>query len=332
MKTPCSMPVSPLLTGSAEASSTWKGLWLLFLWIVFSSLSLQAQPVFPGLLDHPKLSLRQQGDVLAGELGCIQCHAIEESSRFQARPAPDLREAGRRIQPDYLKRFLMAPHATQAQSRMPAMLTGLDPAMREATAEALTHFLHDLASSEVSADGESAAKNSSSLVLKGREAYQHLGCVACHGTHPMEESHQSFQAHDLHHLPSKYDLRSLSAFIRDPLSSRPGGRMPDLHLTQEEADAIAVWLLEGEPAASDTHQTASNLETNPTLVARGRTAFAAMNCQACHALDGMASPTRAAPFHALNPSQGCLGDAPHTGPRYTLSADQRIALKASIQA
>ena len=108
--------------------------------------------------------------------------------------------------------------------------------------------------------------------------------------------------------------------------------MPDLHLTREEANAIAAWLLEGEPAASDTHQTASNLETNPTLVARGRAAFAAMNCQACHTLDGMASPTRAAPFHALNPSQGCLGDTPHRGPRYTLSADHRIALKASIQA
>ena len=332
MKTLCSMHASPLLTRSAEASSAGKGLWLLSLWIVFSSLSLQAQAVFPGLLDHPKLSLRQQGDVLAGELGCIQCHAIEDSSRFRARPAPDLRQAGRRIQPDYLKRFLMAPHATQAQSRMPAMLTGLDPAMREATAEALTHFLLDLTSSEVSADGESEVKNPSSLVLKGKEAYQHLGCVACHGTHPMEESHQSSQAHDLHHLPSKYDLRSLSAFIRDPLSSRPGGRMPDLHLTREEANAIAAWLLEGEPAASDTHQTASNLETNPTLVARGRAAFAAMTCQACHTLDGMASPTRAAPFHALNPSQGCLGDAPHRGPRYTLSADHRIALKASIQA
>ena len=37
-----------------------------------------------------------------------------------------------------------------------------------------------------------------------------------------------FQAHDLDHLPSKYDLRS-ERFIRDPLSSRPGGRMPDLH-------------------------------------------------------------------------------------------------------
>ena len=165
---------------------------------------------------------------------------------------------------------------------MPAILTGLDPTMREATAEALTHFLLDLASSEVSADGESEVKNPSSLVLKGKEAYQHEGCVAWHETHPMKESHQSSQGHDLRHLLSKYDHRSLSAFIRDPLSSRPGGRMPDLHLTREEAEAIAAWLLEAEPAAPDTHQTASNLETNPTLVTRGRTAFAAMNCQACH--------------------------------------------------
>ncbi|NBQ25964.1 MAG: hypothetical protein EBU26_17195 [Verrucomicrobia bacterium] len=235
MKTPRSMHATPLLTGSVEPSSTWKGLWLLSAWIVFSSLSLQAQPVFPGLLDHPKLSLRQQGDVLAGELGCIQCHAIEDSSRFQARPAPDLRQSGHRIQPDYLKRFLLAPHATQAQSRMPAMLTGLDPTTRKATAEALAHFLIDLASSEVSVDGESAVKNPSSLVLKGKEAYQHLGCVACHGTHPMEASHQPSQHHDLRHVPSKYDHRSLSAFIRDPLSSRPGGRMPDLHLMTHDA-------------------------------------------------------------------------------------------------
>ena len=60
MKTLYSMHASPLLSRSAEASSAGKGLWLLSLWIVFSSLSLQAQAVFPGLLDHPKLSLRQQ--------------------------------------------------------------------------------------------------------------------------------------------------------------------------------------------------------------------------------------------------------------------------------
>lgn len=57
MKELCFMHASPLLNGSTEASSIWKGLWLLSLWIVFSSLSLQAQPVLPGLLDHPKLSL-----------------------------------------------------------------------------------------------------------------------------------------------------------------------------------------------------------------------------------------------------------------------------------
>ena len=55
-------------------------------------------------------------------------------------------------------------------------------------------------------------------------------------------------------IAKKYTVSELADFLRDPLKSRPGGRMPSLKLNPLEGPAIAMYLLRsqapnGEPAS-----------------------------------------------------------------------------------
>ena len=90
--------------------------------------------------NHP-LTQAQAGDVLIGELRCAACHGGIDQTRTHAKAAPDLLNAGARISPDYLKRFLASPSVFQPGTTMPDMMASLAEPERNKIAEALTHFL-----------------------------------------------------------------------------------------------------------------------------------------------------------------------------------------------
>ena len=65
-----------------------------------------AGQVVPGLSGKHPLTQAQVGELLIAELRCAACHGGIEPKSLVAKSAPDLSEAGARISPDYLKRFL----------------------------------------------------------------------------------------------------------------------------------------------------------------------------------------------------------------------------------
>lgn len=220
-----------------------------------------------------------QGELLLGELGCTACHpapaAVEE--RLLRRRGPDLSQVGARVRPDWLRGHVLRPGALDPDTKMPALLGALPTEERERIADALQHFL--------AAQGGPLAAQPVDLAPEvfeqGRQLYHSIGCVACHVPDDvpvdLEVPWWEFESYEdplppeafapdeddgetnasmpgvlpapavpLEGLADKYTLDTLAEFLRDPLRVRPGGRMPSLHLSPDEARAMAAWLLRGQ--------------------------------------------------------------------------------------
>ena len=83
-------------------------------------------------------------------------------------------------------------------------------------------------------------------VAAGRDLYQQVGCVACHGSRDANGNPDKVTATSvpLGDLKAKYSIAGLAAFLENPLHIRPSGRMPKL-LAGKEAHDVANYLLQG---------------------------------------------------------------------------------------
>lgn len=215
---------------------------------------------------------------LAGEFGCTACHAADAATldRLATAAAPRLDRAAARLNPSYLRRFLADPFGTEPHNRMPDLLAKLDGSDREHALERLVHFLATLGDPPE----PGAAGVLVSSLERGRRLFHERGCVACHlpqetpwqldeplaqrladGLGLLAEDEEDDEgppylppgtlAHpalalDPGWLGAKTRLPALAAFLEDPLAVRPAGRMPDLHLDEQEARDLAAYLLRGQ--------------------------------------------------------------------------------------
>ena len=144
---------------------------------------------------------------------------------------------GGRVKVGALKKFLTDPAAAKPGTTMPNVFAG-DPD-KAAKVEALTHVL---ASTGTLRQERPDLKG----ILVGRDLYQKVGCVACHG--PRDLAGLALKAPPsavpLGNVKGKYSIPSLAAFLEHPHTVRPGGRMPQL-VTAKEAKEIANYLLQG---------------------------------------------------------------------------------------
>jgi mono/diheme cytochrome c family protein len=178
------------------------------------------------------------GRVLLGELNCTACHAAtgKQASWLSPKMAPRLTGIGARASGEWLQRYLAAPHVTMPGTSMPDVLQLRTPADRAAGAEALTHYLLSMAPvtfSRVMPDRAAAAR--------GESLYHRVGCVACHA--PRNTTTDTMPVSPLPRIVEKWSLDGLRQFLRDPLASRPSGRMPAMPLSDIEAADVAHYLL-----------------------------------------------------------------------------------------
>ncbi len=284
-------------------------------------------PVIPGLHhDHP-LSTDQVGDVLIAELNCLACHADPEK-RLSAKQAPDLADAGTRLDPVFMQRFIADPAAADPGTTMPHMLGGRSTAERESIAADITAFLVDLGQGTFQrGDRGDRGDLGAEDISDGQDLFHAIGCVACHA--PRDSDGREVDADGavtLAHVPFKYGLSSLTAFLFQPLDVRASGRMPDMTLTRAEAAAIAAWLLSTESAPPTTAASEAG------SVARGRQHFIDLNCSACHTLDELPAAREARPLDGLDPQRGCLADSSASTPDFRLNDEQTRAIRAALAA
>jgi mono/diheme cytochrome c family protein len=217
---------------------------------------------------------------------------------------------------------------------MPGLLHGQDD--QSAQIDDLVHYLASLGG-PISAQ---ASLPDPARVATGEALYHEVGCFACHGVRGREEAEagepERFEA--LGPVASKYTLDGLAAFLRDPVSVHPSGRMPSMLLEAGEAAAIAAFLVATDDAGADA--AAEAWAGDPARVERGRERFATLGCISCHELETdrapePASPARPAPGLeqlATSTDRGCLAETPTPGvPHYRLDRADRAALASFLQ-
>ena len=313
----CGVLISSLLLGTASAEL--------------------GDPALPG--NHP-LTLAQVGDVLISELRCAACHRGVQRHSLPEKTAPDLIEAGARISPEYLRRYLASPSATHPGTSMPDVLVLQPEAERDQIAEALTHFL--IAQSKAVFQTEASEQIDRQ---QGKALFHSVGCVACHGQkEALADTPQKPKRNDedddddpapkkktvkpaaipLGHVAAKYSAKSLSEFLFQPLRARSSGRMPDMKLTPAESLAIAGYLIGEQP------QQAKALVPQEPLVAKGKKYFQELNCAACHSLPGIVAAPLLGSLRNADLSRGCLSKTSIRSPRFHLGDAQVQAIKLSL--
>ncbi|MFM8334599.1 MAG: DUF6797 domain-containing protein [Opitutaceae bacterium] len=272
-----------------------------------------ASPVIGGLARPQQLSPGLSGAVLISELGCAACHSTTRAE-LAAKPGPDLSAVGARAHGAHLRAFIANPSSTKPGTTMPDVLGHLPAAEREATADALAHYLATLGGPAPTFTSPAPA-----AVERGRKLYHAVGCVACHSPEaPLADSVP------LGPVSEKYSVASLAKFLEDPLAVRPGGRMPDAKLDHFEAVAIASYLLRDQAAPP------SGFHADPARAARGKELFTQHRCDACHSVGGPSPLPTLAALEQVRPENGCLSARPGAWPQYPLSEAQRTALRAAM--
>ena len=133
---------------------------------------------------HTDIDPVTAGRLLITELSCTACHKADDATLSPKR-GPVLDGAGSRLQPDWIRSFLLSPTTTKHGTTMPDILAAVPEKNRTPTADAITAFLGSLKIPfpEIKATGLNPVPMefwNRGNVENGRRLYHQIGCVACH--------------------------------------------------------------------------------------------------------------------------------------------------------
>lgn len=331
-----------VLTRAVRQRNGWMWGVLLSLALCGETAALAGDATLPG---HHPLDQTEAGEVLLSDLRCAACHRDLPRSSVPEKTAPDLRDVGARVSPEYLRAFLANPESVHLGATMPDLLADRTEPERARIADALTHFLVARSSTAFSSERNPRADRQ-----LGKQLYHSVGCVACHGAkktppelvkrNDVEEEEEDEAAAarrrvkpihiSLTHVASKYSEGALGDFLFQPLRVRGSGRMPDMKLTPDESLAIASYLL------GETPRPAQRLASDESLAAQGRKHFQELNCAACHELPDLVAAPKLGPLDPQKLDRGCLASnrdrAPRErSPRFQLTDAQVQAIQAALR-
>lgn len=266
------------------------------------------------------------GRLLYNELGCVNCHGGDTG--LPARRGPDLTGVTTRAGAQWLRAFIADPAGHRSGTAMP----NLPAATAAADAAAVVHFLGTLAPKNPTPPTRIAHLNAE----LGRSLYHTRGCVACHAPQadytPPEGRPAAgdfgYGAAAFPALAEKYDVSTLAAFVRNPLATRPDGRMPRIEMEEQDARDIAAYLLGITGSDGEAVPRLPAFAPDAALAKRGREVVTAARCAACHTLPSVPATQ---PIVLGRTTGGCVDETPAPGlPRYPLSPAQRSALRAYL--
>ncbi len=284
--------------------------------------SLARDLAIPALLEGTKL---REGRALLADLRCLHCHAptapIEGPGRMPelATDAPSLADVGARLKADWVARWVADPKAFRANATMPRVLHGPDAADQ---GRDIAAYLATLGQPE-----GSAAPGPGSVEAGGR-LFANLGCVGCHTLPDRDDTADDARRVPLRFVGAKWRPQALVAFLERPDRHYAWIKMPNFHLTADEAAKLAAYV--ASPPAQDMGDPPPG-KADPE---RGKSLLASSGCVNCHTLPSISTTAKGPAFASIPPeglSRGCLApaDAPdRKAPDFHLGEGQVRALQA----
>jgi cytochrome c2 len=239
---------------------------------------------------------------------CVHCHQDIERRTFPAddatltawsrsivhlREVPSLKTVGTRFRRDWLASFLREPHDLRPtlEESMPRL------AMSEKDAA-------DLATHLVPAESHSEAFLSADAEL-GQRVLSEKGCGTCHRftgapalaasalPRPIDDDQLRrgiLLAPDLSHTRARFQSGALVSFLRDPESLAPGTAMPDPGLSEDEARAVARYVMTVPLAKTEPREVPAALPVleRPVRYDEVSARVFKKTCWHCHAEPGYA--------------------------------------------
>jgi mono/diheme cytochrome c family protein len=271
-----------------------------------------------------RLSPELEGLLLIQELNCVACHESQlAETGVAANVAPNLNWSREQLNPRYLAEFIADPHGIKPGTNMPDVLQYLGKETAVDSANAIVHFLQ----ADINNSFRSQVIDADS-VSRGNDLFHSVGCVACHS--PRDAAASEMRLEDsipLGALSRKYSVNALVEFLKNPCAIRPSGRMPDLKLSDREANDVAGYLLQ------DVIEENDRWTTDATLASQGKMLFAVLGCASCHTqvVKSNRQIPRPPALEKSKPDQGCLSGKTGNWPNFHLNQRQieliRIALK-----
>ncbi len=271
--------------------------------------------------------LAERGREAVGRLGCARCHETAFPGIADAPPGPSLADLGGRVTKPWLVEWLGDPAKVRAGARMPALFSADRRGLAERTlvAEYLLGLTGKSKPPEVKPGDHRA----------GQQAYLGLGCIACHGDAEKPAGKGDAELYPLVNLRDRLPHGHLAAFLQEPASRYPDGRMPKLPVSADTARNIATYLLMlPRPAAPKAAGAVTAEEVSQVMRRLGvkdrHTAGAALvrekGCARCHTGIGETS----SPPVPIRGAAGCLLGKP-AAPRFALDAETRQAIAAYVK-
>ena len=256
--------------------------------------------------------LREGRSILA-DLRCLKCHAPDSpvggpgSMPELATDAPNLADAGARLRDDWMARWIENPRALRPTATMPRMLHDRP----KEQARDIAAYLATLGEASPPGDGQPSDREMKEAADGGR-LFANLGCVGCHTLPDRKDGSADPGRIPLRFVGAKWKPRALVAFLERPDRHYAWIKMPNFHLSTEEATRLAAYVRSRSLDSPEGNKPGGGGPAGDP--SRGKALFASTGCASCHALpdvDGI----KATPFAAIKPdawSTGCL--APAGGP------------------
>ena len=243
------------------------------------------------LEDAPLLA---EGQRIFEQMGCTGCH-LAQGYEDIPKIGPSLRRIRAKVDPGWMVRWIQNPHSVRPRTRMPNF------SLKEDEAVAIASFLWSISKEE----GEkwlqeqplpaSFREGDKSLVAKGKDLVESIGCKGCHGFAEGEVStvlgKEKELIPNLKNIGEKVGPRWTYHWLKNPRSFSPETRMPSLRLADDEAMTVTAYLMtlgkpaDEKPSLEKQLQDAKNIKRGESLVRK-------YGCFGCHDIPGMEKESR----------------------------------------
>lgn len=270
----------------------------------------------PELAEADKLRL---GRELVIEHRCLKCHrdaTLKTPLPELEMDAPDFEGVGSRRNAEWLFRWIRDPKALRKTAHMPQVFNDGESGNN---ARAVAAFLASLKSGDPAVEAEPKSDQADA----GKALAEKLHCAGCHN---LPDDPRSDEARiSLKNVLEKFAPGQLEAFLQKPDAHFAWIRMPDFHLTGDEAASLTAYL----NSVADK-PTAYSISNDSVLIERGKKLVQSSGCLNCHQLK-LENQFSGKALAELSWLAGCMAEKPDAtskAPRFNLEAADREAIRA----